>query len=499
MTLVGLDLNAGRIRAVHGSLGDFPSTLPLERNAAALPLSLSLEQARLEIGSAAERSRRRMPHVCCHTFLPHLGEARRWKQGKHDLDSTQAVQAVWRRVEESLGAEPAVVTMPGYLSRWQADQVRFLASRVGVKLLGSIPSPLAAAVAAHAEGHWGESALVVDIDDHALSLAWVQGVGHEARLSEYRAFQHLGGHVWRERLINAVADGCVMQSRRDPRDSADAEQHIYEQVGLLLDAAAKSRVAQLSVQAPTWFQNLLISPEEIGGFCRNLVQQTLREVQRMLSGPGDHHPRAILLTHDAARLPGLSRAISKQLESIPGAVHSTPRPPSDDDFGINLLQDSGEDRCQLISLSRDALAQAAFLLVGAFQRGGLGPGHLEAAVSLPLPWPAEAGPPRITCQGETYILDGSTFLVGTQSGCHLHIDADRYPAVAARHCEIYFDHRTYVLFNRNRDGTYINDHVVSGSSVLQPGDCVRLGPGGPAFRFLGHPAPDIRGVSNPTR
>ena len=49
-----------------------------------------------------------------------------------------------------------------------------------------------------------------------------------------------------------------------------------------------------------------------------------------------------------------------------------------------------------------------------------------------------------------------------------------------------FDHRTYLLFNRSRDGTLVNDALVVGSAVLQPGDWIRLGPEGPLVRFLGH-------------
>ena len=81
----------------------------------------------------------------------------------------------------------------------------------------------------------------------------------------------------------------------------------------------------------------------------------------------------------------------------------------------------------------------------------------------------------------------ATFLIGTESGCHLRIDPAHHPGVAGRHCEVYYDHRTYVLFNRSEDGTWINDAPVQSSSVLHPGDRIRLGVGGPVIKFLGQP------------
>jgi hypothetical protein len=44
-----------------------------------------------------------------------------------------------------------------------------------------------------------------------------------------------------------------------------------------------------------------------------------------------------------------------------------------------------------------------------------------------------------------------------------------------------------MLLDRSRDGTLVNDCLISGSIVLHPGDWIRLGRDGPALRFLGRP------------
>ena len=88
--------------------------------------------------------------------------------------------------------------------------------------------------------------LVLDVDDHALSIAEVRAVGGHAHVLDVKHLPHLGFKVWRERLINALSDLCVLQSRRDPRASPHAEQGLYEQLDVLLDACQKGRVLQLS-------------------------------------------------------------------------------------------------------------------------------------------------------------------------------------------------------------------------------------------------------------
>jgi pSer/pThr/pTyr-binding forkhead associated (FHA) protein len=46
----------------------------------------------------------------------------------------------------------------------------------------------------------------------------------------------------------------------------------------------------------------------------------------------------------------------------------------------------------------------------------------------------------------------------------------------------------YLLRDRGRHGTLVNDCVVTQPTALHSGDWIRLGPGGPLVRFLGQPS-----------
>lgn len=501
MTQVGLELNAGRVRAVAGPLGDYPLPLPLCSPTRELSLRMNLEGPTVRFGPPAAGLARRAPHLLCSDYLPALNDAKpqRWRHGRHDLDAAGALRLMWRHLQPRLqGHQGLVTTLPAYLDHARADQVRGLADKEKVRLQGTVALPLAAAVAGYAEQPWTGQAVVIEADEHALTLGIVQAVEGRAHFLRHGVRTDLGTRHWQERLLDALAETCILQSRRDPRDSAQAEQELFDQIEAVQEGCRQGRIVQLGVQSSHWFQNLVVSPEETLRWCRPLLERTLQQVRSLYpagihgvdraggngafdGSPGDW-PTQIVLTAEAARLPGLAAALEGWLhgQALPGLDGA-----DEEDFGENLLRDSGEDRSGVIVLGADAPARAAHALAAHFTRGDLPAGHLGECAPLPLPQPAESGPARLHYHGEEFFLDGARFSLGTQLGCHLVLDGRRHPSVAPRHCEIVFDHRTFLLFNRSKEGTLVNEQAVGGNVVLHPGDRIRLGAGGPVVRFLG--------------
>ncbi|MCI0380565.1 MAG: FHA domain-containing protein [Gemmataceae bacterium] len=492
--LVGLDLNASRARAVHGPVGEFALALPLDPPAADLPMVLSLEKATLALGRPGVRLLRQSPHLACVDFFACLGAngaaPRTWKAGRHQLDSNAALQTVWHHLAPVCKKSAGVVlTLPPYLSRWQADVIRHLGEQVRVPVLGSVPSVLAAAMAGYAEQTWIHAVLVVDADEHAMSLALIRAADGQAHILEARYLPHLGLRLWKDRLLNALADCCVLQSRRDPRDSPAAEQSLFEQIDPLLEACQHGRMVQLGLQAAHWYQNLVVHPDQTGAFCGALAHHAVAEIDAFCARLApEERPGAILLTAETGRLPGLPAALRRFMERrAKDRLHAglNGAPLDDEDFGAGLLA-SEDELPSVIVLSPDAPARAVHGLGAHLCRGDVPRGHLELIAPLPLPQPAEAGPPRVHFHGQDFYLIEPNFHLGSQIGCHLWFDSRRFPMVAPRHCEIIFDHRTYLLFNRSRDGTTVNDLELHGSVTLRSGDRIRLGDRGPLVRFLGH-------------
>jgi len=491
MTLLGLELNASRARAVNGALGDFPCPLPLEPPHVELAMLLSLERSTPAVGQAGLRLIRQTPHLCYRDFLAGLGAPsapeRSWLGRPKTLDVAEALTHVFRRLQPITQSSAGVVlALPGYFNSTQAALLRTLATQSRVPIMGSLPIPLATALSAYAEQSWHGMAVILDVDDHALTLSTVEAVEGQAHLLETRPYPILGLKLWKERLLDALSDGCVWQSRRDPRASPLAEQALYEQLDGVMDACRQGRLLQIALPAANWFQNLIVSPDQPPEFCQSLVHATMQEVEHFLGRPWpEGPPGVILLTAAAGRLPGLVQALRAFLEDWKPAPFLRAAPISSEDFGEQLFHGGCSGSTTVLVLSADAPARGAHMIAAYFQRGELLVGHLERMAPLPLPQPVEAGPARLHYQGEDYFVNEPRFSLGRQAGCNLVFDGDLHQGVSPRHCEIVLDYRSFLLIDRSREGTLVNDAPVSGTTLLRAGDWIRLGPQGPLLRFLG--------------
>jgi hypothetical protein len=495
MSLHGLDLNATRAQAVRGPLGDYPLPVLLDPPRADLPLVISLEGRTPVFGSAGLRLCRKQPHLAWENVLPRLGEpplpGRQWLDGRRSLDADKALallcQHLLRVAGESTGVTWAV---PAYLSDAQVARLLTLADQVGMPVLGSITAPLASALAAHAEQNWFGSCIVLDIDDHALTLTSVAAVEGQAQILDVRCSPHLSLRVWHERLLNALADSYVLDSRWDPRESPVAEQALFDQLEEVLDAAQYGRITTVIVKTAHRYQNLVLHGQDPVAFTTNLRRQCLAQVQALFAVPWPSGaPGVVLVTAAAARLPGLVAALQMCLPQWSPTSISQRQPPSAlEDFGSNLLDEGGDEPGSVIVLAADAAARGAHAVAAYFQRGDIACGHLNRAAPLPLPQPLEAGPARLHFQGQDYLLGVGSFTIGRQPGVDLVFDGDLWPNVAARHCEIVYDHRAHMLRDKSHKGTLVNDRPATQAVPLRPGDWIRLGPDGPVLRFLGQSA-----------
>jgi hypothetical protein len=489
MTLFGLDLNAGRARVVTGQPGDYAYPLPLEPPHSDLALAVSLAADRPQVGAAALRLCRRAPHLIRTGLLTALAESRSQRSGGR-IDEVTALGMVLRRLARACRhCDGGVLVVPAYLSEGPMGRLFDLAERAGLRLLGCVASPLALALAAHAERCWAGTALVIEADEQALTLTTVTSEGGQARLGAPVSFPRLGLRVWRERVLNAVADRCILQSRRDPRDCPDVEQALFDRIDDLLDACHHGRPLSIPLQAGSWYQSVRFQPEDTLAASAALTRLALEQVEQVWEASGVR-PGSVIVDAAAARSPGLLAGLRDRF------VVEQPEPrrftrlqmSSSEDFGEGLLEAEGERGVSVLPLGPDAAGRAAHGLAAHFARGDLPAGHLDVSAPLPLPLPAEAGPARLEFLGEEYLVDSDPFTLGRQQPCDLVFDGAAYPMVAPRHCEIVQAGDGYTLRGGSRTGTLLNERPVLHAASLLPGDVIRLGPSGPALRFLGQPA-----------
>jgi hypothetical protein len=403
MPLIGLDLNATRARAIQGeNLGSGPHVLlglPLEGNERELPLAVSLEERQPRVGRAGAGLCRRSPHLACMDFLPYLGEDRLWTGGRHRLDAATALALVCDHLQRRIGgrAEGVTVALPPYFQEAQAALLADVAARARWRLLGSVPSPVAVALAAHEHLPWSGQAVVIDLDGYALTLSAVAVREDRVRVLHVHPATRLGRNVWLSRLLDGAALRCIRLSRRDPREVAETEQALFDQLAAVLDSQAREEPVQLVLQTPHWYQHLKFSLDELSALCAPLVQRTLAELHQFRAEVAELGPvGAVLMTGPAARLPGLAAAVEEQIykpEAEPAIEEES------DDFGESLIE-SDMLAARVHVLDEDAVARAAFDLALRQHRGELPRGHVDC-VSIPSNNAKERGPTRLPFRGPT--------------------------------------------------------------------------------------------------
>jgi hypothetical protein len=390
---VGIDLTASR--ALVEAVGSKSRAILLDGAEAELPLFVVGDRRVPEVGHAGLSLCRRTPHAVCSGFLPNIGQSREWKLGRHTLIAEAALGLAFDKMRGPITAESDAValSLPAYLSPAQVTRAGVTAGRSRLPLKGTAVGALALAAdravtllaGKPAAPHVGDPApipdwvvplrptaggpgavVVLDADEFAVSAALVSVEWGVARLVGSAAWPRLAVKLWKDRLLDAIADRCVRLCRRDPRDSAEAEQMLFDQLDEAMDRARAGQRIGLTVRTSHWFQDVVQQPEEFEAHCANLARQAGDGVRDFVGGIGlAEPPRAVWLTDTAGRLPGLLRAVHA----------NTP-----ENTAVEILPPN-------------AVALATAALVPRWLAGDLPRAHLDSVLPLAMDFaaPADAG------------------------------------------------------------------------------------------------------------
>ena len=378
--VVGIDLNASRVRAVAVGGGKVRPLL-LDGAAESLLLFLDCDRRAPEIGQAGYALVRKAPHTVCSNFLPALAQDRQFRAGRHALTAEMALELALAKVREPVAteSEAAALLLPTYLSQAQIAKVVQAATRAKLALKGTAAAGLAVAAHRAAAVLTGRpatpappaeegvipirppatgpgSVVIVDADEHALSAAIVSVERDAVRFLAAGCWPRASLKAWKDRYLDAISDRCVRLCRRDPRDSAEAEQSLFEQLDSAFDSARAGHRVSLTVRTAHWYQDVILQPDEFDGLGSGLAQISAEGMWELVASAGlPVPPRLVWLTHEAGKLPGLARTIH---QNTPEGTSVEVLPPG-------------------------AVAHAAAALVPRWMAGELQRIHLDMVIPLP--------------------------------------------------------------------------------------------------------------------
>ena len=259
-----------------------------------------------------------------------------------------------------------------------------------LRVSGWVATPLAVTLTAYAEQPWSGPALVLDLDDHALTWAAVAVEFGQARILGVQVLPQPGtGSVevaaarCRRRALHSPVPprssrfrrrrtGAVRPARRSPGG-------VPPRTGGRTDRAHGPVGAEHP--APARRPGRRLRPPRTPGPGR-----AARSARCCPWGP----PPSFWSPTRREGCPAWCAALEQTIDT------SEIRPRRDvegDDFGEGLIDDDQSERGGVSVLSPDAAARAACDLAARWQRGELESGPVEVA-PLPAPLPADAGPAR---------------------------------------------------------------------------------------------------------
>lgn len=311
--VAGLDLNATRARGAFADPGTPARPLLLADPDEELPLALSLENRSPQVTAKSLAYRRASPHLLCAGFLPYLGQPRNWVHGRHKLDAHSALAHVAEKLKSGLnGVSGVEVCLPAYLTASQIKLARSSMESAKLPVLGTIALPLALATL-NPDAPRGLS-LILDADDQLACWSLIETDSNHHHLKANVPLTNSGIRAWVDRLVDFVSDRCVRLCRRDPRDSAAAEQSLDDQLTEYLANSKPGQPLALSLRTEHWFQNLVLTWDEIVRATGSLARSTAEGVRTVLNRmPESSMPEAVWITLAAAQLPGLLDAIALRL------------------------------------------------------------------------------------------------------------------------------------------------------------------------------------------
>lgn len=321
--LVGLEVNASWVR---GALLGADGSLRQLRIAgeSLLPQAISLEKRKPEVGQAGLALCCRAPHLCCLGFFPLLGQSREWRVGRHLYQPDTAQKLVLIKVHPHVaGREGLTLCLPIYLSLAQTNRFIQQVESLDWPLRITTPTPLAlaellfesslASLPDRPTNLEPLLAIIVDVDDYALSACLVQYTGSHVQLLRDMHFvlTDLGTRIWKDRIIDGMADYCIQQSNFDPRESGQTEQMLFDQTEEVLRRWQAGELSSVAVLGQGWEQRLDFRPGDLEWLCQPLAAKAALAVQGLLGRTRSAALTAVWLTDSASRLPGLLQAIKR--------------------------------------------------------------------------------------------------------------------------------------------------------------------------------------------
>ena len=462
MSLIGIELSDAGIIAA-GSEAE--KLLPVDGHAWESPGFALPEKTGLLVGKAAESKAHLFPRKILHNFWDHLNTEPLEQPGSHVPQSTAEIaynhlDSVWQQLQE-IGAE-VIMAVPAFYDKQQLGLILGIANELSIPVRGFVPLALAASPGARP----GKMMLHLDIHMHRLEVTYLK---QEEQLSMQDSVTGTDkGLIYLHRKwAEAIAQEFVNSTRFDPLHRAASEQELYDRLpGILFNLQHSPSIA-FDMTGGSRTHGITLARDL---FTRN-AEPVYTEMRQIIQGLLTQHGKnenaaALYLTHRLIRLPGCKEFLA----DIPGAE-------------IFELEEGAGARGGLEVWQRIA-DQTDSEEISFFTSLPLQPGR--SVQTRPRDDSGNMYPTHLLYRNLAYRISEKPLYIGQEleSGGTEVLVSRQSSKVPFKYFSVHLRSQEVVFNNLGAESIYINETRISGETILQLGQNIRVGTPGEKLQVI---------------
>jgi hypothetical protein len=425
-------------------------------DAHALPPSpglVLLDGGRLLVGAEAAAASRLQPRFVHDTYWDRLDTTPAgvpFPEGVSRADLAHA-QLVAIRAAAGAGITEAYLAVPGFWSTAALGLLLSVARAAGLPVVGLVD----AAVAAASLGHPGETLLHLDLTRHR-SVATAMRQGTEVARERVVPAEGRGWASFEQAWAGAVAGQFVRETRFDPRHGGSSEQALHDALPGWLGELCLRQSLPAALRAGGREHTIELTRASLVAIAADLYRGLADQVN-LVKRAGE--PATLLLSHRAARLPGLADRLRESTGATIVELHAS------------AAAGGALEHRDVLRHAGDALPFVVRLPSGLGAREPAAPG----APGRPATGPTRAT--HVIVAGIAHRIGARGLALGTSPPAGMRGLALRgdITGISRHHCTLQDGGGEVVVEDHSSGGTFVNGERVRGQAALRVGDRLRLG------------------------
>ncbi|GMQ79655.1 MAG: hypothetical protein BMS9Abin03_082 [Thermodesulfobacteriota bacterium] len=454
MTLLGLELsdagilvagdNPIRLLTVDGQIKESPGF--------AIP-----EKTRLLVGKPASDKAHLFPLQVINRFWDQLNREPLKQKNRHAQNHAEIAYAhlfyVWEIVKQY--GDEMIIAVPDFYSREQLGLILGMAQELSIPVKGFASLPIAASYHAYPNA----MLLHLDIHLHRFEIIHLHQ-GEHLTAKNSVTFQEISLEQLYRSWVETVAEEFVHATRFDPLYQAATEQNLYNRLASALDIFKNQSSFLFELSHGKHRYRITLLRDVLFQKSEKIYDEICRFIEKMRDDHDKNNFLTVLqTTHRVARLPGLK---DKLLEI---------------------------ENCKIIELETGAGALGVLKLWDQLTDRHFGNGtsfftsrpwqQTESQTSRTIPYKTSRTihPSHLLYRDVAYPISEKPLIIGCDHypfGKGIRVQA-KSSDVSKKHCTVQRKDDRIVLTDYSSQGTFVDNRQVTGSTILELGQIVRLG------------------------